>query len=724
MEPLRRTDPRRIGPYEVLARLGSGGMGEVFLARSRSGRHVAIKLVQDSLAADPEFRARFKREVAAARAVSGAFTAPVIDADPDAELPWLATAYLPGLSLHQAVAESGPMPIPDARRLGANLAEALLAIHQAGVVHRDLKPSNVLLTPDGPRVIDFGVARAADATAVTRTGTVIGSPGYLAPEQVTHGEAGPATDVFALGAVLTYALTGHGPFGHGPADVLLYRVVHDEPDLTGIGDTELRELIAACLDKKPDRRPEPDLILARLAPRSSGTVAPWGTRWPQGFGEDVTPPTAPLLAEPGPSRRTLLTAAGGVLALGVGAFGVTRYLLGGEPETERRIARPRPPTLSALPAGVVWSTRIPQGRLFNSPIAAIGDLIFAVTAGSGVHVLNAKTGEVLWRAEMRPVVGPRAAFRPLVRKGIAYLQDGSAITAYDAASGRVRWTHPLQSRVTHASPVAAGGRIVSCSEKEVVAYDPVSGDLRWTWPSESSPHPELIPYDGGVLVETEDALMSLDGGDGRARWRHKLPWRPIGDGPALANRRVYLDEGNGSLLAVDARTGKPSWRAHTAPGGRFRERPVVAGRTVYLKGPDQLLYAFEADTGKPRWKARLAGDEKHRELIESVRLVPVTATGLRLAYVNDCNGSLVALDESTGRIRWRQPIPGALSWALPVISDGALHIAAEEDVRSFDPETGRILRTIPFGFLEMLAAGKDALYVRTATSVAALRPAG
>ena len=726
MEPLRRTDPRRIGPYEVLARLGSGGMGQVFLARSRAGRHVAIKLVQEGFAGDPEFRARFKREVAAARAVSGAFTAPVIDADPDARVPWLATAFLPGLSLQRAVAEGGPMPISNARVLGANLAEALVAIHRAGVVHRDLKPSNVLLTPDGPRVIDFGIARAADATAVTRTGSVIGSPGYMAPEQATGGDAGPAGDVFALGAVLTYAVTGRGPFGQGPADVLLYRVVHDQPDLSGVDDAELRDLIAACLDKRPDRRPAPDLILARLAPFSSGTVAPWGTRWPQGRdGEDVVPRTALLTAQPGPGRRTLLTAAGGVLALGVAAFGATRYLLGGEQEAAPQVARPEPPTPSALPAGVIWSTKLPRGRPLAAPIAVAGDLIFATTADNGTHVLDAESGEVRWRAELQPEFLWPTWFRPLVRNGIAYLQDGSAITAYDAASGRVRWTRPLRSWVRHASPIAAGGRVVSCSAKEVVAYDPASGDLRWTWPSPGHLHPELMPYGGAVIAETEHAIVSLDAGDGRERWKHELPGpaRVLSDGPVLADGRIYVGEWDGSLRAVDARTGKLSWRAHTARGEpRLGRRPVVAGRTVYLQGTDELLYAFEADTGKLRWKARLAGDEEQRRAIESGRLVPVTAIGL--AYVNDCNDNLLALDNSTGRIRWRQPIPGAPSWALPVIKNKTLHIATGKDIRSFDLETGRISQIIPFGYVGILTAGENALYARTGNSLAALRPAG
>ena len=226
MEPLRPQDPRQIGSYLLLARIGSGGMGEVFLARSPGGRAVAVKVIHAMLANDPEFRARFAREVAAARAVTGAFTAPVIDADPDAVRPWLATAFLPGMSLEEAVNGYGPWPPPAVYLLGVSLAEALGAIHRAGVVHRDLKPSNILLTPEGPRVIDFGIARAADAGTITHTGAAVGSPSYMAPEQATGGDTGPPGDVFSLGAVLTYAATGTAPFGGGSIPQLVYRIVH------------------------------------------------------------------------------------------------------------------------------------------------------------------------------------------------------------------------------------------------------------------------------------------------------------------------------------------------------------------------------------------------------------------------------------------------------------------------------------------------------------------
>jgi hypothetical protein len=263
VQALESDDPPQLGGYRLLARLGAGGMGRVYLARSRGGRRVALKVIRPELADDPDFRARFAREVASARAVSGAFTVAVLDADPEAATPWLATEYVPGPSLSAAVREHGPLPLDSVRALAAGLAEALEAIHAAGVVHRDLKPSNVLLAADGPRVIDFGISRAAEATELTRTGMVVGSPGFMSPEQIEGSAVTPATDVFSLGAVLAFAATGAGPFGEGATPALLYRVVHSEPKLEGVPGP-LRGLIAACLAKEAAARPTPDGLLDRL----------------------------------------------------------------------------------------------------------------------------------------------------------------------------------------------------------------------------------------------------------------------------------------------------------------------------------------------------------------------------------------------------------------------------------------------------------------------------
>jgi hypothetical protein len=272
VKPLQPGDPQRVGRYQLLGRLGAGGMGQVFLGQSPGGRLVAVKLIRAELAADREFRARFAREVAAARHVSGMFTAAVVDADPDAPQPWLVTAYVPGPSLAEAVDGQGPLPLTSVLTLAAGLAEGLGAIHAQGMVHRDLKPSNVLLASDGPRIIDFGISRAADATALTRAGLVVGSPGFMSPEQALGSDVGPASDIFSLGAVLAFAASGEGPFGGGTATALLYRVVHDRP-ATGQLPGRIRSLVDRCLAKDPRSRPTTEQLLAELAAVDSADSA-------------------------------------------------------------------------------------------------------------------------------------------------------------------------------------------------------------------------------------------------------------------------------------------------------------------------------------------------------------------------------------------------------------------------------------------------------------------
>ncbi|MFE5397331.1 serine/threonine-protein kinase [Streptomyces sp. NPDC056568] len=276
MRPLEVDEPTVVGPYRLLGRLGSGGMGRVYLGRSSGGRTVAVKIVHPHFALDEEFRARFRREVDAARRVGGAWTAPVLDADPEARVPWVATAYAAGPSLTAAVADGGPLPSHSVRALGAGLGEALAAVHELGLVHRDVKPSNVLLTLDGPLLIDFGIARATGGTAsLTSTGVSVGSPGYMAPEQILGKGVTGAADVFSLGAVLAYAATGEPPFPGDSSAALLYKVVHEEPRL-GALDGELRDLVAACLAKDPAARPAPDEVARRLAPEGAAHLVTGG----------------------------------------------------------------------------------------------------------------------------------------------------------------------------------------------------------------------------------------------------------------------------------------------------------------------------------------------------------------------------------------------------------------------------------------------------------------
>ena len=274
-------DPATIGSFAIQARLGRGAMGAVYLARSPGGRLVAVKVVRNELADDEGFRARFGREIEAARKVSGAFTAAVVDADPDADHPWLATEYLPGPTLQKAIDTSGPLMPGGVRSLAGGLAEALSAIHRSGLVHRDLKPSNIVLTDNGPRVIDFGIARALEDASLTATGVVIGTPGYLSPEQITGTTIGPPSDMFALGAVLVFAASGRGPFATGNPASLLHRIVHEQPHIPPLPDP-LQDLVRRCLARDPARRPTPAEMLQLVGSPANTAV--------------ITPPAATIVA--------------------------------------------------------------------------------------------------------------------------------------------------------------------------------------------------------------------------------------------------------------------------------------------------------------------------------------------------------------------------------------------------------------------------------------------
>ncbi|MBB4790760.1 serine/threonine protein kinase [Streptomyces nodosus] len=303
MMRLRREDPRVIGSFRLHRRLGAGGMGVVYLGSDKRGQRVALKVIRPDLAEDQEFRSRFAREVSAARRIRGGCTARLVAADLEADRPWFATQYVPGPSLHDKVAEDGALTAAEVAAVGAALSEGLVAVHEAGVVHRDLKPSNILLSPKGPRIIDFGIAWATGASTLTHVGTAVGSPGFLAPEQVRGAAVTPATDVFALGATLAYAATGDSPFGHGSSEVMLYRVVHEEPQLHGVPDA-LAPLVHACLAKDPEERPSTlqlSLRLKEIATREAQGLA--DVRPPAQRGEPDRP--SGRLAEQYAEQRTL-----------------------------------------------------------------------------------------------------------------------------------------------------------------------------------------------------------------------------------------------------------------------------------------------------------------------------------------------------------------------------------------------------------------------------------
>ncbi|MEU3774959.1 serine/threonine-protein kinase [Streptomyces sp. NPDC032472] len=289
--PLQGDDPRAVAGYRLAARLGAGGMGRVYLSHTPGGRPVAIKVVRPELAEDPDFRRRFRREVEAARRVRGAYTAELIDADADGTQPWLATVYVPGPSLAEAVARRGPLPVPAVLWLMAGVAEALQAIHGAGVVHRDMKPSNVLLAADGPRVIDFGISLASGVSSHTAAGTAVGTPAFMAPEQAAGGEVTPATDVFALGQTAAFAALGETLYGDGPQLSVLYRIVHSAPDLSGLPEA-LRPLIARCLAADPAERATPAEIVHACRSRlgAEGDAGGGPAVWREAMGPEVSVP--------------------------------------------------------------------------------------------------------------------------------------------------------------------------------------------------------------------------------------------------------------------------------------------------------------------------------------------------------------------------------------------------------------------------------------------------
>ncbi|WP_159771453.1 serine/threonine-protein kinase [Streptomyces sp. HM190] len=412
MQPLDVGEPTAVGPYRLLGRLGSGGMGRVYLGRSAGGRTVAVKVVHPHFALDEEFRARFRREVEAARRVGGAWTAPVLDADPEASVPWVATGYAAGPSLSAAVADGGALPEHTVRVLGAGLAEALSAVHALGLVHRDVKPSNVLLTVDGPLLIDFGIARATDGTAsLTSTGVSIGSPGYMSPEQILGQGVTGAADVFSLGAVLAYAATGESPFPGDSSAALLYKVVHEPPRLDGLRGG-LRELVEHCLTKDPGARPAPDELARALAPDGAARLVAAG--WLPGslveqvgrsavrlLNLDATEPglsgpvefSSPSVGEPGTPPTTDATPGGGVAAVGGasgasgagGADGVSGTF--GPPP----VMAPSAPSMSSAPSAHSGpATYVPGARAD----AAVADTVPPGTPGRlSLSVAAASTAE-------------------------------------------------------------------------------------------------------------------------------------------------------------------------------------------------------------------------------------------------------------------------------------------------------------------------------------------
>jgi hypothetical protein len=398
MQPLTSDDPAMIGGYRLQARLGAGGMGRVYLAFTAAGRPVALKVVRSDLGNDQDFRVRFRQEIQAAQRVRGLYTAELIDADPAATPPWLVTAYVQGPSLQEVIDSDGPMPEAMVFRLIAGVAEALQAIHAVGVIHRDLKPSNVLLAHDGPRVIDFGIARALAETPMTRSEITMGSPDFMSPEQILDLPVTPAIDVFALGSLAAFAATSRLPFGRGHLTEVAHRVVHEPPDLAGCPGG-LVPLVQACLAKKPEARPAPGQILEfcvaraasladpgqpRPAPAAIGST-PSGSAWSDHSATVVLPDPALLVSPARPRRRRLPIVAGLAaiaLAAAVIAIAVASHLIAGR-ATAGRATATRPPVTVRAPARPHPVVLLSQGRPVTASSVQPGSTWVAANAVDG-----------------------------------------------------------------------------------------------------------------------------------------------------------------------------------------------------------------------------------------------------------------------------------------------------------------------------------------------------
>jgi serine/threonine protein kinase len=369
-EPLG-DDPDELGGYRLSGRLGAGGMGRVYLAFTSAGRPVALKVLRPELGDDPEFRQRFRQEITAAQRVSGLYTAQVLDANPDGSPPWLVTAYVPGPSLGEAVSGHGPWPEQSVLLLVAGVAEALQAIHAAGLVHRDLKPSNVLLAADGPRVIDFGIARAVQEPGLTRTGMLLGSPQFISPEQAWGGAVTSAADVFALGGLAAYAATGRPPFGTGDATAVLYRVLHQDPDLTGCPG-QLLAVIRPCLAKDPTARPTPAQVIEQCRALVPSRTLAFTPSWlPPAVAADLGSQAGPgTLLETCPPQTT------------AGPQGTARLPDGGwPPGTTMRYG-------SGMPSGSAMPPRRRMPRTALAALVAAGVLVGATAVLGLAAVLS------------------------------------------------------------------------------------------------------------------------------------------------------------------------------------------------------------------------------------------------------------------------------------------------------------------------------------------------
>ncbi|MEV0125976.1 protein kinase [Streptomyces sp. NPDC050703] len=594
--------PRHVGPYRLLATIGAGGMGEVYLARGhRPGAPlVAVKTVRPDLDIDRDFRVRFRREIAAARAVSGAGTAALLDGDADAAVPWLVTEYVAGPSLAETVHRCGPLPVATVRALGAALARALAAVHAAHVLHRDFKPGNVLLTPDGPKLIDFGIAQAFDATALTAAGMIVGTPGFMAPEQIEGSHAVvPASDVFALGAVLGYAVSGRGPFDDQELASVVFRISRGDADLSAVPD-ELREVVAACLSPAPGDRPTAAHLADLLLP---GGTAASGVPWPAPvlslFAEHreavarceravaadsfaAAPTAAPPAAAPVPPppatpppvarrRRPWIVAAAAVAA----AVTVAAVLLpeGGDARAGGGGGTAGEASKSPGGAGPEGATGI---------VTQYGNAGRTGEFGAGKSAAGRPAGWRPWTVR-RPGSMDDRGYGCVLAASLLVCRDGKgSATALDAATGKRRWTSPgfrvgpdgLQG-IQALPPESDGTRVYVPSERGTIAVDLASGAERWREPMPRGTAVMGLTYAEGAVYTAEFGFSdeATGAGDARVRARRAADGRELWRSPRLPGKVVDATLARGGLLYASLEGGglvalstKDGTVARKAPG--------------------------------------------------------------------------------------------------------------------------------------------------------------
>ncbi|MFB8752118.1 protein kinase domain-containing protein [Streptomyces parvulus] len=682
METLQSDDPRELGSYRLLGRLGAGGMGRVYLARSPGGRTVAVKVVRPDLAADSDFRTRFRYEVEIAKAVSGRFTAPVVDSDPDAPLPWLATSYVLGPDLTEVVDVHGALPEHTVRALAAGLAAALKDIHAAGLIHRDLKPSNVLLAADGPRVIDFGIARAVDGSRMTQTGVVVGSPGFMSPEQATGKDVGTAGDVFSLGSVLAFAATGRAAFGDGAAShaSLLYQVVHGEADLTGV-PSSLLGLIRACLMKDPAQRPKPGEIVAALA--GQGVDAALHDWLPSAVASTIATHAAKILDLEAPESRpaaafgpapTMLNGTSSTVPTGPAGY-ATRP--GGTPGPA--YGTPPPGTVSLGPDGSPAPVRS-RRRVLGM---ALGGVAVVAVGGAGAA----------WTLSSDDGGGDTAAGAP-GRGGSAQPADENFTTPPAGVAPQPLWhKSAAEDSTTTGVPLLTHDGLLLVSGDPLVAYDVKTGKARWTKSGICRPGSQLLFHDGKVFLADGDhdgALVAYDVMKGEEVWRSRLGKQlSVEDTIAIDDKNVYVTATDyaqarsatkyrTAVAAISHTTGKPTWIQHRDWGTKdYDVQGTVSGKYLVYADSNLNLTVRDTATGGQLWTKKIGEEWTWR---------PAVANGLVFLPGDE----LTAVDADKGSTVWTLSPAGRRGFNNPTVIDGVLYTSDHDDgVWAVDVKTGK-----------------------------------